>query len=539
MHKKTKYGIILAIIIIIIACICASVLGNTTDDDPTHLVVTATGHGGEPESGFNPLTGWGCGHLNFNPLIQSTLLGTDENGNFTYDLATNYTTSPDGLKWSVDIRDDVKFSNNEPLKASDVAFTFNEARTSNSELDMSNLDHAEATNDTHIDFTLKKPQSTFTYSLRYVGIVPEKDYNNETYGENPIGSGPYKLEQWDKGQQAIFTINENYYGKKPYFTQLTMIFGDEDSLLEVVKSKKADVSQATFMNMNYTADGYHLLELNSGRAQGISLPYLNDTGLKTDSGDPVGNNVTGDPAIRKALNIGINRQEIADTVYQGHATVDYTGVDTLPYGNPDAKVEDNKPDEAKKILEEAGWIDSDSDGIREKNGLKASFKLYYISEDSARQAYSTVIQQQAKDLGIEIELEGTDWDTIYKNMYSSAVAMQQSSQDPYKTIYQQYYSKGDNFTINDYMNPNAYNNTQVDEVLNEAMQTSDLTQSNELWKKAAYIDSENGFGPAANAPWLWLVDYKYCYFIKDDIDIGSEPYMGQDFMENICEWRRK
>lgn len=537
MHKNIKYFIIVFIMLILAICVCASIFGNSADDDPTHLVVTAVNLGEEPETGFNPLTGWGCGHLNFNPLIQSTLLTSDENGIFKNDVATGYNISEDGLTWTVGIRDDIKFSNDEPLKASDVAFTFNEARTSNSELDMSNLDHATALNNTTVEFKLKQPQSTFGYSLRYIGIVPEKNYNNETYGKNPIGSGPYKLEQWDRGQQAIFVANDNYYGQKPYFKQVTMLFTGEKNSLEFVKSHKADVVGASFMDLDYKVDGYKLVELESPRAQGVSLPYLNDTGIKTDNGNPVGNNVTGDPAIRKALNIGINREEIINTVYRGHASVDFTGVDGLSYANDEAKLEDNRVDDARNILTQAGWIDSDGDGIREKDGMKASFKLYYSSEDMARQSLATVISQQARDLGINIELEGTDWDTIYENMYSQGVLMQQSSQDPYKNIYQQYYSKN-NFTEDDYMNPNGYNNSEVDSILDEAMRSNNQDTANELWKKAAYIDSDNGFGPAANTPWLWVADYNHCYFVKDDIDMGTPPSMGQDFLENICEWKR-
>lgn len=291
------------------------------------------------------------------------------------------------------------------------------------------------------------------------------------------------------------------------------------------------------MDLNYKADGYKFVELKSPRAQGVSLPYMNDTGIKTDQGNPVGNNVTGDPAIRKALNIGINREEIVNTVYQGHASVDYTGVDNLPYANPEGKIKDNNPEEAKQILTNAGWVDTDNDGIREKDGTKASFKLYYSSEDMARQSLATVIKQQASELGIEIELVGTDWDTIYQNMYSQGVLMQQSSQDPYKTIYQQYYSK-DNFTEDDYMNPNEYNNSEVDSILTQAMQSTNINGSNDLWRQAAYINAENGFGPAANAPWLWVADYDYCYFVNDDIDMGTPPSMGQDVLENICEWKR-
>jgi peptide/nickel transport system substrate-binding protein len=90
-------------------------------------------------------------------------------------------------------------------------------------LDLTNLANATAVNSTTVQFHLVEPRSTFIYDLRYLGIVPT-EYNNATYGQHPIGSGPYVLDHWDKGQQAIFKINNNYYDKKPYFTQITLVF---------------------------------------------------------------------------------------------------------------------------------------------------------------------------------------------------------------------------------------------------------------------------------------------------------------------------
>ena len=67
--------------------------------------------------------------------------------------------------------------------------------------------------------------------------------------------------------------------------------------------------------LNETIEGYDKISLSAGRAQGISLPYQPDTGITTEEGDPVGNNVTADDSIRKALNVGINRSEIVATTY--------------------------------------------------------------------------------------------------------------------------------------------------------------------------------------------------------------------------------
>ena len=535
MDKKIMaIGIIAAIVII--GGIAYAFMGNSVaDDDPTHLVVAAHSNIKEPKAGFDPLTGWGCGHQNYNPLVQSCLFKTNGSGEFAPDLATDYSISEDGKTWTVNLRDDVKFSDNSTLNAEDVAFTFNTAKDTETDLDLTNLENATAVNDTCVEFHLVEPRSTFIYDLRYVGIVPSDTYDNNTYGENPIGSGPYVLDHWDKGQQAIFKINDNYYGQKPYFTQITLLFPEEATWLELAKSGDVDVVPVATSALNQTVDGYQFVEKSAGRAQGVSLPYLEDTGIVTNDSYKVGNNVTADHAIREALNVGIDRNAIVQSVFAGHASPEYTGVDTRDYANPDAKVQDADIDRAKEILAEGGWNDTDGDGIVEKDGVKASFDLYYPPDYLDRQSLSTVFAEQAKEIGIEVNLVGADWDTIYANMYSSAALMQQTSPDPYKSVYQQYHSKEmDGF----YMNPNLYNNSGADALMEQAMSTNDFSQANSLWAQSALFNGE-GWGPAGDAPWVWIANYDYNYFIKDGINIGSQPDgLGNDILINICEWTR-
>ncbi len=507
---------------------------SSTSRAADELVVSVNSHTGEPETGFDPLLGWGCGHVNFEPLIQSTLFKSADNGSIINDLATNYSVSSDRLTWTVNIRDDVKFTDGEKLTAKDVAFTFNTAVGSNSELDMSNLENATAVNDTTVKFKLKKPQSSFIWRLRYVGIVPEHAYNKETYGQNPMGSGPYKLVQWDKGQQAIFELNENYYGEKPYFKKITMLFLDKDAAVVAAKAGKVDISEIDITHVNQTIDRYNLISLSASRAQGVSFPIQYDTGKKSLSGDPIGNNVTADIAIRKALNTGINRKAIVEEVLDGKGDVEYTGVDQRDFGNSEAKINDSNVEGAKKILEEAGWKDSDSDGIREKNGTKAEFNLYYSSADQTRQALSTAVSEQAKELGIKINLVGADWDTIYANQYSSAVLYAYSSVDPFN-LYLQYHSKEADDT---YKNPGLYNNSVVDGYLEAALRSVDQNQATKYWKLAAY-DGNTGYGPAGDATWLWLVTTDYLYMVDETLDIGTpSKNSGADILGNIHEWKR-
>src|SRR5699024_214861 len=88
-------------------------------------VIVSMTPGSEPAAGFDPLVSWGCGEHVHEPLIQSTLITTDVDLNFQNDLATSYECSEDGLIWTFSIRDDVRFSDGQPLTARDVAFTIN------------------------------------------------------------------------------------------------------------------------------------------------------------------------------------------------------------------------------------------------------------------------------------------------------------------------------------------------------------------------------------------------------------------------------
>ena len=170
-------------------------------------VVIAMGPTSEPEAGFDPAYGWGAGEHVHEPLIQSTLTVTNTDLTIGYDLATGYTVSEDGLTWTVTIRDDVRFTDGEPLTAGDVAFTYNTVKAASSVNDFTMLDYAEAADDTTAVFHMNRPFSIWPYTMAVVGIVSEHAYDSETYGSNPIGSGRYILKQWDRGQQVILEAN--------------------------------------------------------------------------------------------------------------------------------------------------------------------------------------------------------------------------------------------------------------------------------------------------------------------------------------------
>ena len=169
--------------------------------------------GAEPEAGFDAITG---GHGSITKVFFSTLLKRDKELGWENDLAKDYKVSDDKLKWTVTLRDDAKFTDGKPVTAEDVAFTYETTKESSTEIDLTMIKKVEATDDYTVEFTLERPMSTFIEKLGACGIVPKHAYN-DSFKDNPIGSGPYKFVQWDKGQQVIAEANEDYYEKKTFF----------------------------------------------------------------------------------------------------------------------------------------------------------------------------------------------------------------------------------------------------------------------------------------------------------------------------------
>ncbi|MBB3112810.1 peptide/nickel transport system substrate-binding protein [Paenibacillus phyllosphaerae] len=530
--KFIPAAIVLATTVLLLSA-CSSATSNSApstaaESQPKDELILAVG--GEAEDGFDPTTGWG---RYGSPLFQSTLLKRDSSMAIVNDLATQYSISDDRLTWTVDLRDDVRFSDGEPLTAADVVYTFETAKSSNSVIDLTNLSAAKAVDDDTVALTLNQPQSTFVDILATLGIVPKHAHTSD-YAEHPIGSGPYTLVQWDKGQQLIVERNANYYGEQPKFAKLTFLFLDEDAAFAAAKAGTVDVAYIPSAFSREEVAGMRLESLQSVDNRGIMFPYV-PAGGTTKNGDPVGNDVTADLAIRQAINIGIDREALVEGILEGQGTPAYSVSDNTPWWNPDTVIADGDADKAKGILTGGGWKDEDGDGIVEKNGLKAQFTLIYPSGDVTRQSLAIASADMIKPLGIEVIVEGMSWDEIGKRMYATAVMFGWGSLDPLE-LYNVYASK---YAGVDYYNPGYYSNAKVDAYMEQALAAASEDEANVYWKKAQW-DGATGMSAAGDAPWAWLVNLNHLYLVNEKLDIGQQQIHphghGWPITSNIEQW---
>ena len=482
-------------------------------------VVIAMGTTSEPEAGFDPAYGWGAGEHVHEPLIQSTLTVTNTDLTIGYDLATDVQVSEDGLTWTVKIRDDVKFTDGEPLTASDVAFTYNTVKAASSVNDFTMLDNAEAVDDTTVVFHMVTPFSIWPYTMAIVGIVPEHAYDPATYGSNPIGSGRYILKQWDKGQQVILEANPDYYGEAPTMKQVTILFMEEDAAFLAVQAGQVDLAYTSATYSDQSPAGYSLVAYDSVDNRGFNLPVIEGT-------------LTGDVLVRRAINIGIDRQEMIDNVLNGYGTPAYSVCDQMPWYNPASEVEYD-PEGAAALLDEAGWT-MGADGVREKDGVKATLNLLYPTSDSVRQALCADFANQLGELGISCTMEGVGWDTAYDRAQTEPLIWGWGAHTPME-LYNIYHTIGDTGTAQ----YSPYANSTVDAYMDQALQCSDLEESYELWQKAQW-DGTTGVTQDGDIPWVWLVNVSHLYWVKDGLQVAEQKIHphghGWSIVNNVDRW---
>ena len=490
-------------------------------------VIVAMGTTSEPESGFDPAYGWGAGEHVHEPLIQSTLTVTTANLNIDYDLATDVRVSGDGMTWTVTIRDDVRFTDGELLTAEDVAFTYNTVKENSSVNDFTMLKEAAAVDAGTIEFRMERPYSIWPYTMAIVGIVPEHAYGPD-YGENPIGSGRYIMKQWDKGQQIIFEVNPDYYGETPKMKKVTVVFMDEDAAFAAALAGQVDLAYTAASYSDQKIEGYELLAFETVDNRGFNLPAA-PASLDED-GNAAGNDFTSDVRVRRAINTGLDREEMIANVLNGYGTPAYSVCDKMPWYNEKAQVKYD-PEGAAALLDEAGWL-AGADGIREKDGIRAELNLLYPASDSVRQALEADTKNQLRELGIDVTIEGVGWDTAYTRAQAEPLMWGWGAHTPME-LYNIYHTAGESAEYS------PYANAAVDQYMDDALAATSLEESCDLWQKAQW-DGTTGITQEGDIPWIWLVNIDHLYWSRVNLKVADQKLHphghGWSIVNNVDQW---
>ncbi|RTR34210.1 ABC transporter substrate-binding protein [Shewanella atlantica] len=505
-------------LLVIISLFYTLVFVNSASAQPNTLTIAL---GAEPDSGFDPIYGWGKYN---DPLFQSSLIKRGSKLELAPDLALSWTLSKDKLNWDIKLRDGVLFSDGTQLTAEDIKFTFDTAKGAATVHDLTNLSKVIITSNDSLSFELKNPDINFIDNFINLGIVPAHSYNSG-YGQMPVGTGPFELVRWDRGQQLIVKVNPYYYGQKPFFEKLLIVFSDEDSRYSRLVAGQLDLAAIAPRYAQALPAGFKLWSIESVDNRGISWPMQN-----VQTAD-IGNDVTAQLAIRQAIDKVIDRDVLVDQLLDGHATVAYSIADGLPWGPaeiPIQKPHDKQLTEAIALLEQSGWKLIDS--VRQKQGLRASMTLYYLAGDSIREQLALTVAQMVKPLGIEIRPKGDSWENIYKHMHNQPVLFgfgSHSASEVRFVHHSQYRGR-------DYYNAGYYANAELDAVLDGARHAASWEESLPYWRQAQELIRQD-------LPWTWLVNLRHLYAANRCLDLGHpgiEPHgHGWPLANNISDWR--
>ena len=480
------------------------------------------------DTGLNPLKGAMSYGYSF---TNAALLKVSPSSEYVGDMAAQWSVSEDALTYTFTLKEGIKFSDGSPMTAEDVVFTYETVRANQAEnenVDLTKLASVKALGDDKVEFTLSQPYSLFLDVAAMLGIVPSDAYDSEAFDCQPIGAGPWKVVQYDPNQQIILAPNEFYYEGAPSIQRVTIVHMSNDAALSAARSGQLDVVMVSPSYAAETVEGMTLLPLETMDIRQISLPVLP---RQEQNGIAAGNDVTADRAVRQALAIGIDRTSIIQNAYNGVGKSAVSFTENLIWASTD-RYEDGRRDEAAALLENAGWVDADGDGLREKDGIPCAFDLY-AAED--RYPLAAALAEDAAVLGVKIIPHSSSWDEISAHMGTSSVLWGWGQYSP-SVIDSLFHSR--HTGSGGYDNVVAYSNPQVDSLIDRAVSSTSQAEAVGYWKQAQNAARED-------CPYLYIVNIEHCYFVSDRLDISVDTQIphphghGSPILCNLKDWTLK
>jgi peptide/nickel transport system substrate-binding protein len=450
------------------------------------------------------------------------------------------------VKW--ELLPGLKWSDGKPVTSADIKFTWETWMKDpkvNSRTGYDQIASIDTPNETTALIHYKSIYAP--YPLNFGGLMPkallenEADISRTDYVRRPLGTGPFKVTEFKAGDSITLEKNTNYRlaPEKPYLDRV--IFKSVPSVEVAMAQLKAGEVNAVW---NLTAPQAVDLEKVTGVVlQTVPGPTVEriemNTAQNKENTDPNSTHpVLGDIELRKALLLATPKQQMIDKLFFGKAKVGTSPVSQgwAAYKEPQASYDAKK---ASDTLDAAGWVKG-SDGIRSKNGVRASLSYTTTTGDANRERVQQVLVDEWKAIGVEVKIQNLPSSVLLSGsctakdprklgtfdlvQYASSPGI-----DPHTTVFSRYHSKniptgancaGQNYT--------RVKNADMDKAIEDAGSTLDVAQRKASYAKALKILSDQNVI-------IWLYD-------RADIDArqnaleGWEPNTWQRFTWNIESW---
>jgi peptide/nickel transport system substrate-binding protein len=327
--------------------------------------------------------------------------------------------SADGKTITLKLKDGLIWSDGQPLTSADFVFTWKMITDpKNTVASVSPYDlvkSIDTPDPTTVVMHFDEPYAAWQGTLWH-GLLPQHvlqpvydadgTLDNAEWNRKPtVGFGPYMFQDWESGSFARFVANPNWVGVKPKIDEIFIRFVPDDaSQIAALKNKEGDLGTfIAYSDIPGLKDaGIQIKTVFSGYNEGWF--FLIDKDL--------GNPALLDVRVRQAIAMAFNRDKIAQDLLLGLTKPAVTYWDNTPYADPTLKPYPYDPEQAKKLLDQAGWVDSNGDGVRDKNGVDLTLR-YGTTTREVRQDTQAVAQQDLAAVGIKTELTNYDSDVFF------------------------------------------------------------------------------------------------------------------------------
>ena len=442
--RRTRLFTIVPILTLVLAACSAPGSSPSADDSGGPVASgggTATGGtvrigwAGYPDS-LNPGNGVLSEAYTLYELVYDTPISVNSAGEYVPELATEWSSSEDGLTWTMTIRDDAVFQDGTPLTAEDVAFSMNLYKETEAFPFLPSyvepFTSIEATDDTTVTLTLEAPISNFEPSMAFMYVLPKHIWEGvedpvEFSNEEMIGSGPFSLVAADQGVSVELAANTDYWGTPANVDGVIFqTFEADDARVTALTTGQIDamldVPETAIPTLENTDNVFvHIADVAAGGSlTDIIFNITADEDCPPEDGVCSGHPALKDLEVRKALAHATDKQQLLTVATAGTGSL---GLSLVPPGLGDyyaSEIEDYAfdIDEANSILDAAGYEDTDGDGIREclpdqdcETG-DLTFRFNYPTDATTGARESEVIQETWQQIGVAINVQPLEADTL-------------------------------------------------------------------------------------------------------------------------------